>query len=94
VKFLGRVVKPAQEPISAALDIIREEQRKTPYDSKEKWLKFTVDAPDGEALNFLKAVKSRLVSQYRRAYGTSRTLNVVVQVEETPVLYVDSNDRY
>lgn len=93
MKFLGRVAKPEQDPITAALDTIRTESGKIPYDCKEKWLKFTVDAPDGEALQFLKTVKARLAAQHRRAYGSSRTLEVIVQVEETPVLYVHT-DRY
>jgi hypothetical protein len=91
--FVSRVAKPKQDPIQNAIDLISEQKRKTPYDSKEKWLKFgvSVDEPS-EAMQFLKTLRSRMASQLRRQYGSSRQLDVQIVVDDgEPTLYVHTD---
>lgn len=85
LKLLGRVLAPDMtDDVAAAIHLIKEEQHKTKWDSKEKWLRF-----EGSTMPFLTAIRKRLIAANRQQYGTSRTLRLIARLEDgVPVLYV------
>lgn len=86
LQFVGQVAEPITDPIATAIKLIEEKGRKVSYDSKDKWLKFT--ATD---VQFLKDIRKKMAADLRKTYGTSRSLNAIVSVEEVPTLYVHSD---
>jgi hypothetical protein len=96
--FVKAVTEVQIDPVSAAVKLIESERQKVPYNSKEKWLCFDVQATTIDVLEqlvFLKAVRSRLVAKNRKEYGASRNLDTQLVSDENgvPVLYVHS-ERY